>query len=164
MSSSPASVLYGFLDGRTAKFFRGLCIFGGVYGIGGDYYTMRYGQLFPPEEATEYVVDCSVIGLPGPSVYNLPDLLYGNITPWAPVNGDVVLGRIPPAHPQFVQLIGGRFIERESCGIETVIPKERYEEVVQLRKAREAAIPKGQDELALLALESNSRSQLPDRR
>lgn len=162
--SSPATILSGVLEGRLAKFFRRAFVAASIYGISGDYYLMKHYELFPKEEATEFVVDFSPIGLPGPTVYNLPDLLYQNFTPWAPRNGDVVLGRISPAHPQFVQLIGGRFVERESCGVELLVPKERYEEVVRLRKDEDRRIPQGQDALLGVAIEANNRTQLPDRR
>ncbi|KAH8605118.1 hypothetical protein ERJ75_001654100 [Trypanosoma vivax] len=106
-----------FLYGRTATLIRrGLFLFG-AFGVGSDYYLMHYYQAFEPNEGRLYVLDCSPIGRPRCQVHLLPNNHYPNYSPWTPKNGDMVLARELPHEPNWLQLINGRFVERETCGV-----------------------------------------------
>eukprot|EP00744_Colponema_vietnamica_P036051 GILI01063273.1.p1 GENE.GILI01063273.1~~GILI01063273.1.p1 ORF type:complete len:135 (-),score=2.36 GILI01063273.1:89-466(-) len=111
-----------FLSSNFARCVRwglfGAC----VYGVAGEWYVMNRYHAYDISEAREWVVDFSPISRPKAQIYVLPDLLYTNYTPWTPVNGNVVLGRVVAQHPNWVQLIGGRYVERSSCGVDLMVP------------------------------------------
>ncbi|KEG15591.1 hypothetical protein DQ04_00031250 [Trypanosoma grayi] len=126
-----------FLHSRAASYVRrGLFLFG-AYGIGSDYYLMHYYQAFDPSEGRLYVVDWSPIGRPRCHVHIVPNNHYPNYTPWTPRNGDVVLARDVPHEPNWLQLISGRFIERQTCGVALAIPLEEVQAQQEQRQREE---------------------------
>lgn len=126
--------LEGFLAGKFARGVR-WCLFGAcVYGVFSEYHVMHGYEAFDRKEARKWMVDYSPVSKPKAQLYVLPDLLYPNYSPWTPINGQVVEGRVVPNHPQWVQLLGGRYVERSSCGIELLVPVEDYERVKLARE------------------------------
>nr|CCC96123.1 unnamed protein product [Trypanosoma congolense IL3000] len=116
-----------FLHSRLASRVRRFLLAFGVFGVGSDYYLTHYYEAFEPSEGKLYVIDCSPISRPRCQVHLLPSNHYANYSPWTPKNGDVVLAREVPHEPNWIQLISGRFIERETCGVTLAVPLEEVE-------------------------------------
>ncbi|RHW68005.1 18 kDa ER-associated protein [Trypanosoma brucei equiperdum] len=132
---------------------RGLVVFG-LFGVGSDYYLMHYYEAFEPSEGKLYYIDWSPIGRPRCQIHLLPNNNYPNYSPWTPRNGDVVLARSVPHEPNWIQLISGRFVERETCGVQLAVPIEE----VQERQRREE---RGKEELKkLLGVKDATDEQL----
>ncbi|EAN89588.1 hypothetical protein C3747_120g615c [Trypanosoma cruzi] len=126
-----------FLHGKKAAYVRrGLVLFG-LYGVASDYYLMHYYKAFDPSEGQLYVIDWSPIGRPRCQVHVLPSNHYPNYTPWTPRNGDVVLARTVPNEPNWLQLINGRFVENQTCGVPLAIPLVEVQEKENQRKRKE---------------------------
>ncbi|EPY30078.1 hypothetical protein STCU_00992 [Strigomonas culicis] len=124
-----------FMYSPVARYCRwGLGLFG-VGGVAGDYYLMHYYQAFDPAEGRSYVIDWSPIGRPRCQMLLLPNNYYTNYSPWTPKNGDVVIARQIESAPRFMQLLNGRFVERETCGVALMRPLEEVEQ----ERARQAA-------------------------
>ncbi|CBZ29769.1 conserved hypothetical protein [Leishmania mexicana MHOM/GT/2001/U1103] len=120
-----------FLHSRTATWCRyGLVAFG-IFGVGSDYYLTHYYQAFDPSEGRQYVVDWSPIGKPRCQMLLIPSNRYTNYSPWTPKNGDVVLAREVEDEPNYLQLLNGRFVERQTCGVTLLRP---IEEVAQSKR------------------------------
>ncbi|CAG9580524.1 conserved hypothetical protein [Leishmania major strain Friedlin] len=120
-----------FLHSHTAKWCRyGLVAFG-VFGVWSDYYLTHHYQAFDPSEGRQYVVDWSPIGKPRCQMLLIPNNYYTNYSPWTPKNGDVVLAREVEDEPNYLQLLNGRFVERQTCGVTLLRP---IEEVTQSRR------------------------------
>ncbi|GET91713.1 hypothetical protein, conserved [Leishmania tarentolae] len=128
-----------FLHSHTATWCRyGLAAFA-AFGIGSDYYLTHYYQAFDPAEGRQYVVDWSPIGKPRCQMLLIPNNYYTNYSPWTPKNGDVVLARDVEDEPNYLQLLNGRFVERQTCGVTLLRPIEevthsKREEEVQREK------------------------------
>ncbi|RNF27538.1 uncharacterized protein Tco025E_00188 [Trypanosoma conorhini] len=129
-----------FLQSKSASYVRrGLLLFI-FYGVASDYYLMHYYQAFDPAEGRRYVIDWSPIGRPRCQVHVVPSNHYPNYTPWTPRNGDVVLARSVPNEPNWLQLISGRFIEQQTCGVRLAIPLEEVQEQERQRQKDEAEL------------------------
>jgi hypothetical protein len=147
-----------FLHGSKAKWFlRGLIAFT-AYGVGSDYYVMHTLHVFPESEAERWVVDNSVIGRPRPVLFVLPSAHYTVYSPWTPRNGDVVLARALPENSHWIQLIGGRFLEKETCGAQLCVPESRYTAVQEERRNADLARQMEQRQLSE-ALQNQWRSK-----
>lgn len=128
-----------FLHGSTARWFvRGILAFT-AYGIYADHYAMTSLQVFPESEAQRWVVDSSPIGRPRPVLYVLPSAHYTVYSPWTPRNGDVVLARAMPENPHWIQLIGGRYLEKETCNVQLCVLESEYTAVLEKRRLAELA-------------------------
>ncbi|CCW68443.1 unnamed protein product [Phytomonas sp. Hart1] len=117
---------------RSGEFFsenaltwirRGLVLLG-VLGVWGDYYQTHYYHAFDPAEGTLYLVDCTPIGRYRSQMFMLPSNYYTNYSPWTPRNGDVVIAREVESDPNFLQLLSGRFVEKQTCGVPLLRPVE----------------------------------------
>ncbi|KPI84599.1 hypothetical protein ABL78_6360 [Leptomonas seymouri] len=130
-----------FLHSRTATRCRyGLVAFG-VFGVGSDYYLTHYYQAFDPKEGRRYVIDWSVIGKPRCQMLLIPNNHYTNYSPWTPWNGDVVVAREVEDEPNYLQLLNGRFVERQTCGVLLMRPVEEVEEEARrVKEQREALL------------------------
>lgn len=114
---------------------RGLMLFC-LAGVSADYYVMHYYHAFDPtREGSRYLVDYSPIGRPRCLLYIKPASCFTNYSPWTPRNGDVVIARPVADYPTFVQLLSGRYVERETCGVELLKPEKQ---VLQHRAAVQA--------------------------
>ncbi|KAG5496436.1 hypothetical protein JKF63_02738 [Porcisia hertigi] len=123
--------LENFLHSGAATWCRyGLLAFG-FFGVASDYYLTHYYHAFDPSEGRQYVVDWSPIGKPRCQMLLIPNNHYTNYSPWTPKNGDVVLAREVEDEPNFLQLLNGRFVERQTCGVALLRP---VEEVAQSKK------------------------------
>lgn len=111
-----------FFYSKTARWCRiGLLVFG-VGGVGSDYYLTHYYHAFDASEGRWYIVDWSPVGRPCCQMLLIPNVRFTNYSPWTPKNGDRVLARSIPNEPQFLQLLNGRFVERQTCGVELMRP------------------------------------------
>ncbi|KAG5470367.1 hypothetical protein LSCM4_03063 [Leishmania orientalis] len=120
--------LENFLHSRTATWCRyGLAAFG-TFGVASDYYLTHYYHAFEPSEGRQYVVDWSPIGKPRCQMLLIPGNYYTNYSPWTPKNGDVVLAREVDDEPNYLQLLNGRFVERQTCGVTLMRPVEEVAE------------------------------------
>lgn len=125
MSSWPS--WESFLYSRHASRCRwGLLLFG-VGGLWGDYYLTHHYRAFDPSEGRRYVVDCSPIGRTRSQMLLIPNNYYTNYSPWTPKNGDVVIAREFDENPNYLQLLNGRFVERQTCGVPLLRPLEEVE-------------------------------------
>lgn len=112
-----------FLYSRTATWCRRGLVAIGFTGLGIDYYVMNYYQTFDPaSEGQQYVVTVSSIGRRRCQLLMLPNLRSTNYSPWTPKDGDVVVAREVPGEPDYLQLLGGRYVERRTCGVELLRP------------------------------------------
>ncbi|AYU81940.1 hypothetical protein conserved [Leishmania donovani] len=128
---SPWLSFESFLHSHTAKWCRcGLVAFS-AFGVGSDYYLTHHYQAFDPSEGRQYVVDWSPIGKPRCQMLLIPNNHYTNYSPWTPKNGDVVLAREVEDEPNYLQLLNGRFVERQTCGVTLLRP---IEEVAQSKR------------------------------
>ncbi|KAK7198481.1 hypothetical protein NESM_000808500 [Novymonas esmeraldas] len=117
-----------FLYSRTATWCRyGLVAFG-VVGVVSDYYLTHHYHAFSPEEGRRYVVDWSPVGKPRCQMLLIPNNHFTNYSPWTPRNGDVVVARDVESDPNYMQLLNGRFVERQTCGVLLMRPLEEVEE------------------------------------
>ncbi|CAD2215966.1 hypothetical protein AGDE_05324 [Angomonas deanei] len=124
-----------FLYSPVARYCRwGLVAFG-VFGVVSDYYLMHYYHAFDPAEGRRYVVDWSPIGRPRCQMLIIPNNHYTNYSPWTPKNGDVVIARTLEKEPHYLQLLNGRFVEKDTCGVELMRP---YDDVVREQNELEA--------------------------
>lgn len=116
-----------FLYSRSASWCRRALVLVGVGGVWGDYYSMHYYHAFDPSEGRPFVVDTSPIGRTRCQMLLIPNNYFTNYSPWTPRNGDVVVARQLEEHPTFIQLLNGRFLERQTCGVALVRPLEEVE-------------------------------------
>ncbi|ORC87465.1 uncharacterized protein TM35_000222640 [Trypanosoma theileri] len=131
-----------FLRGKTASYIRRGLFLTCAYGVGSDYYLTHYYHAFDPSEGSLYVIDWSPIGRPRCQMYILPNNHYPNYSPWTPKNGDVVLARKVLTEPNWLQLISGRFVERETCGARLAIPLEEVQQQQKERQEQEEDVKK----------------------
>ncbi|CCW60288.1 unnamed protein product [Phytomonas sp. EM1] len=116
-----------FLSGRAVTWIRRGLVFLGIFGVGGDYYQTHYYRAFDPAEGRPYVVDCSPIGRYRAQMFLIPSNNYSNYSPWTPRNGDVVIAREVEVEKNFLQLLNGRFVEKQTCGVPLLRPLEEVE-------------------------------------
>lgn len=141
-----------FLYSRTATWCRyGLAAFA-IFGVGSDYYLTHYYEAFDPKEGRRYVVDWSPIGKPRCQMLLIPNNHYTNYSPWTPRNGDVVIAREVEDEPNYLQLLNGRFVERQTCGVPLMRPVEEVEAEAQREKQQREAL------LSLLASRQSNSS------
>lgn len=141
-----------FLYSRTATWCRyGLVAFA-ILGVGSDYYLTHYYEAFDPKEGRRYVVDWSPIGKPRCHMLLIPNNHYTNYSPWTPRNGDVVIAREVEDEPNYLQLLNGRFVERQTCGVPLMRPVEEVEAEAQREKQQREAL------LSLLASRQSNSS------
>ncbi|AIO01268.1 hypothetical protein LPMP_323870 [Leishmania panamensis] len=128
-----------FFHSPTATWCRCGLVVLGAFGVGSDYYLTHYYQAFDPSEGRQYVVDWSPIGKPRCQMLLIPNNHYTNYSPWTPKNGDIVLARDVEDEPNYLQLINGRFVERQTCGVTLLRPLEevaQYEREEQLQREK----------------------------
>lgn len=113
-----------FLHSRTATWCRrGLLLFG-LFGVGSDFYLTHYYHAFDPIDGKLYVIDWSPIGRPRCQMLVYPDTYYTNYSPWTPKNGAVVIAREVHGNAHWMQLLNGRYVEKETCGVTLMRPLE----------------------------------------
>lgn len=142
--SSWLSVESFLLSGTATWCRRGLVAIG-VFGVASDYYLTHYYEAFDKAEGRQYVIDWSPIGKPRCQMLVIPNNHYTNYSPWTPKNGDVVFAREVGNEPNYVQLLNGRFVERQTCGVALLRPLE------EVRRETEAKEKERQELLALLS-------------
>ncbi|KPA85021.1 putative mitochondrial 18 kDa ER-associated protein (ERAP18) [Leptomonas pyrrhocoris] len=129
-----------FLYSRTATWCRyGLAAFA-VCGVGSDYYLTHYYRAFDPQDGQRYVIDWSPIGKPRCQMLLIPNSHYTNYSPWTPRNGDVVVARAVEDEPNYLQLLNGRFVERQTCGVPLMRPLDEVEAEAERGKKQKEAL------------------------
>ena len=108
-----------------------------LYGFGGDCFISTRYEAFDRSLATPYVVKVDeACQRRRPKVYVFPSQHYSVGTFLGPKGGDVVLGRVYGADPNWFQMLNGRFLEMRTCGVELLRPLDE----VELEKAQQQRV------------------------
>lgn len=111
-------LLSKWFESRKRRIGRNLIYCFGALFFSYDYYNMRIAEVFDAEDAEQFRVCFDRISKPRAALYAFPKHYAPVMSFFAPKNGDVVRGRVMPGNPRWVQLIGGRFMERCVAGVE----------------------------------------------
>lgn len=121
------------------RFRRGLCaLAAGLFAA--DYYGCWHYHAFDPSEGVPYIVDWTPIGRPRALLLTEPSAFHTSYSPFGPRNGDVVIARDVPGTANYMQLLSGRYVEKQTCGIPLMRPLAEVEAERRQQATHEAEL------------------------
>jgi hypothetical protein len=89
-------------------------------GLSADYYMARVYEKYPRNDMQQFIVDATPVSMPGAFIHARPKTSEQHMTLFYPRNGTVILARPVEGYPDWLEMINGQYVRRQTCGQEVV--------------------------------------------